>query len=333
MTVALEEEATFGINTVSRMTGIPVDTLRMWERRYDAVVPQRSSDNKRRYTAADVARLRVFKNLVDLGHSIGSVARLPIEALNERLQVHAEMDDAQVATPDVTRRPGILVYGEELPFQVQGWTEALTALNITGTHTLYAEFENDAMNRKPDVLLIQCPSLQRDMETRFRDLMRRTTAQRLVLVYTYASSTVIDRLNRQGIVTLRTPVTVENLHQACQLQPNSNRDTPYAWFRLPDDDPVPPRRYNGENLASVMLLANRVRCECPQHMVDLIQRLGAFEAYSADCENRNIEDALLHSHLNRMAGKARGLVEDALERWLQIENIQLPDNGGEEAED
>ena len=332
MTVARDEEPTFGINTVARMTGVPVDTIRMWERRYEAVVPQRTSDNKRRYTTTDVARLRICKNLVDRGHSIGSVARLPMEALHEHLQVHAEMDDTSgLALHEAASKPGVLVYGDELPFQVQGWSAALTHLNISGTHTLYAEFEHDALNHQPDVLLIQYPSLQRDMEARFRDLLHRTTAQRIVLVYTYASTTVIDRLNRQGIVTLRTPVTPEILQEACQLQVGSNRDMP-TRPGFPSGEPVLPRRYNGENLARVMQLANRVRCECPQHMVDLIQRLGAFEAYSADCENRNSEDALLHSHLNRMAGQARSLVEDALERWLQIENIQLV-GSGEEDED
>ncbi len=328
MTLVEEEEPTFGINTASRMTGIPVDTLRMWERRYDAVMPKRSADNKRRYTTTDIARLRLFKNLVELGHSIGTVARLPMDALSERLQVHADLQTpAQAAATDLEQKTGILVYGEELPFQVRGWAESMTQLDIIGTHTLYAEFEKDALTQKPDVLVIECPSLLHETETRFKELMSRSTAQLVVLLYTYAPGDVLDRLNQQGMLALRAPVTAETLERACRLPVSLDRELTQMLVRTPHTaEPIPPRRYSGEHLTRVMLLADRIRCECPQHLVELIQRLGAFESYSAECENRNLEDALLHAHLHQMAGKARGMAEDALGRWLQTERIDLSED-------
>lgn len=330
MTLVEEEEPTFGINTASRMTGIPVDTLRMWERRYDAVMPKRSADNKRRYTSTDIARLRLFKNLVELGHSIGTVARLPIDALNERLQVHADMQTPfMVPIPDEESKTRVLIYGDELPFQVKAWTEALSMLDISGTHTIYTDFEKEALTQQPEVLVVQFPCLQSSTEAKLRELMQRTTVQLMVVVYTYAPSPVLDRLNQQGIVTLRTPITAENLEQACRSTATSDRERYSGLSRSEDDEPIPPHRFSSENLAAVVLLADRVRCECPQHLVDLIQRLSAFEIYSAECENRNIEDALLHARLNRMAGKARSMAEDALSCWLQNENIQLPGDSGD----
>jgi len=55
------------------MTGLSLDTLRAWERRYDAVVPER--DNRGRvYTDAHVQRLRQLAALVEQGHPIGRIA-------------------------------------------------------------------------------------------------------------------------------------------------------------------------------------------------------------------------------------------------------------------
>ena len=60
---------------VSKLTGIGIDTLRAWERRYGAVTPVRD-DRGRMYTDADVARLRLLRRAVEHGHTIGRLAGL-----------------------------------------------------------------------------------------------------------------------------------------------------------------------------------------------------------------------------------------------------------------
>lgn len=70
------------------MTGLSLDTLRAWERRYDAVTPRRG-DRGRVYTDADVARLRQLGALVSRGHAIGTIARLE-DAQLERLLASSE---------------------------------------------------------------------------------------------------------------------------------------------------------------------------------------------------------------------------------------------------
>jgi DNA-binding transcriptional MerR regulator len=64
------------------MTGIGIDTLRAWERRYGAVTPTRD-DRGRLYTDADVARLRLLSGAVEQGHSIGRVAGLSDDQLRD----------------------------------------------------------------------------------------------------------------------------------------------------------------------------------------------------------------------------------------------------------
>jgi len=61
----------------ARLAGIPVETLRVWERRYHIVGPRLSPRGHRLYSAADVSRLVLIRQLVDLGSPIGSIAGLP----------------------------------------------------------------------------------------------------------------------------------------------------------------------------------------------------------------------------------------------------------------
>jgi DNA-binding transcriptional MerR regulator/methylmalonyl-CoA mutase cobalamin-binding subunit len=70
----------YEIQAVSRLTGIAIDTLRAWERRYGAVTPGREA-GARAYSDADVARLRLLQRAVSHGHRIGRIAALGTEAL------------------------------------------------------------------------------------------------------------------------------------------------------------------------------------------------------------------------------------------------------------
>jgi methylmalonyl-CoA mutase cobalamin-binding subunit len=65
----------YPIRAVSRLTGLSVDTLRAWERRYGVVEPERD-ERGRMYTEADVERLRLLRAAVEQGHAIGRVAPL-----------------------------------------------------------------------------------------------------------------------------------------------------------------------------------------------------------------------------------------------------------------
>lgn len=70
----------YPIRAVSKLTGISVDTLRAWERRYRVVEPERD-ERGRLYSEADVARLKLLRDAVEQGHAIGRVANLASEEL------------------------------------------------------------------------------------------------------------------------------------------------------------------------------------------------------------------------------------------------------------
>ncbi len=77
-------ELTYPLRTVARLTGLSPEVLRAWERRYGVVSPERTPGGSRRYSAAELERLRLVKAAVDAGHRIGQVASLPLEALRSR---------------------------------------------------------------------------------------------------------------------------------------------------------------------------------------------------------------------------------------------------------
>jgi DNA-binding transcriptional MerR regulator len=71
----------YSIKAVAQATGLTVETLRAWERRYEVVRPGRDASGRRAYSAADVARLRLLRSATDLGHTISRLAPLSDEEL------------------------------------------------------------------------------------------------------------------------------------------------------------------------------------------------------------------------------------------------------------
>ena len=74
----------YPISAAAKLTGIPLDTLRAWERRYRAVMPKRS-ERGRVYSEEQVKRLVLLRQAVQQGHSIGQVAGVGDRQLRELL--------------------------------------------------------------------------------------------------------------------------------------------------------------------------------------------------------------------------------------------------------
>ena len=83
------------------MTGLSTHTLRMWEKRYGAVIPERTDAGGRLYSDADVERLRMLRRLVGEGHSIGGIARL--SGADLRQMAGSLFEPADVDTTDPHR--------------------------------------------------------------------------------------------------------------------------------------------------------------------------------------------------------------------------------------
>ena len=75
-------EAPLNISAVERETGLSKDVLRIWERRYGFPRPGRDDNAERQYAAADVAKLRTIKRLMDTGLRPGKLIRQSLDDLN-----------------------------------------------------------------------------------------------------------------------------------------------------------------------------------------------------------------------------------------------------------
>jgi methanogenic corrinoid protein MtbC1 len=82
----------YPIRVVARLTGIPIDTLRAWERRYGAVEPGRD-DRGRLYAEPDVQKLKLLRRLVERGHAIGRIANMGDAELSRLLEAGLEPRD------------------------------------------------------------------------------------------------------------------------------------------------------------------------------------------------------------------------------------------------
>jgi MerR family transcriptional regulator, light-induced transcriptional regulator len=79
------QSACYPISAVAKLTGIPLDTLRAWERRYGAVITKRSQRG-RLYSEGQIKRLLLLRQAVERGHPIGQVAGIRDSRLRELLE-------------------------------------------------------------------------------------------------------------------------------------------------------------------------------------------------------------------------------------------------------
>ncbi len=70
-----DEAPLYNIGIVARMTGVPVSTLRIWERRYQFPATARSAGRQRLYTEHEIARLRWVKAKTDEGMQVSQAVR------------------------------------------------------------------------------------------------------------------------------------------------------------------------------------------------------------------------------------------------------------------
>jgi DNA-binding transcriptional MerR regulator/methylmalonyl-CoA mutase cobalamin-binding subunit len=76
-----QERQGYPIRVVARRTGLTSHAIRIWEKRYNAVSPERTPTNRRLYSDAEIERLTLLRKATLAGHSIGQIARLATERL------------------------------------------------------------------------------------------------------------------------------------------------------------------------------------------------------------------------------------------------------------
>lgn len=307
-------EVTYRSGVAARLAGLPVETLRVWERRYALSDTQRSPHGQRLYTAEQVRRLGLLKQLVDLGHPIGVLTGLPVERLEEMIAPNA----ARAA--DVSGPMRLLVVGDSLVRRIAASGRDGRALQVQRRCARLDQVASLADGVELDVLLIEASELEAAAVEQIAAARELTRPAATVVLYRFCGSATIRALRAQGCLVARVPAEIGELVLLCR--------SALAGQGLPQPDPegeaVPPRRFDDQALATITAAGNRLSCECPRHLSDILMMIGSFERYSAQCASRNQEDARLHRDLELAAGRARVVLETAMERLALAEGLPLP---------
>jgi len=318
-------EPTYRSGIAARLAGIPVETLRVWERRYQVVGPRLTPRGHRLYSAEDVSRLALIRQLVDLGSPIGSVAGLPLASLrNMRSAATAASQGVSVGSAGSFKPVRVVLVGEALTEQITRDGALTSTFEIVANCAGQAGAMEALRGVAADVLAIELPALQPEMVAMVDVLVKAVGARHAVVEYRFAPTVVVSALRERGHTVVRAPLDADELERLCRdaIAPNAVHAS-FEASPLPLDT-VPGPRFDDPSLTRVARALTTLHCECPRHLVDLLLSLGTFERYSAECANRSPADAVLHRYLQRVAGSARVLFEDALVRVARAEGLELP---------
>lgn len=322
------------------MLRMPVATLRVWERRYGVTQPALSASGQRLYSVDDVRRLALMKQLTDLGHAIGSLARLDMAQLQQVASTHASVLAVRHAADPWPQE-------QDLPSPAQPWRVAVIGpaalvrrlqrlvrrhvqsrpVELLGPFADGAQAAAALQGTSVDALVVQEMRLHGDWLATWQATAPTLAAVPKALLYRFAADSTCEVLAAAGAALLREPqndtVLGQWLHSVWLLQV---QPPPRTVVRgpVPPGAAVSPRRWDDAALADFAGLSSTIACECPRHVAELLMQLSQFEAYSAECRHRSASDAELHAYLQQVAGSARAHFEAALEHVALHEGLILP---------
>lgn len=314
---------------VARMLRMPVATLRVWERRYALTPPRLSASGQRLYSEEDVRRLAVIKQLTELGHAIGSLAKLDMAQLQRVGAAHARVQamppQERHSTPRAWR---LAVIGAALGARLH--RPALLRrlgrpVQLLGPFETPAQAAAALQRADIDALLIHEPQLHAGWRAAFDAAAPTLAGLPTAVLYGFATDVVCESLAAVGITLLREPqpdvVLAQWLHHlaesTCTLPPDPRQPLSTAPAE-------PQRRWDDAALVDFANRSSTVACECPRHVAELLMQLAHFERYSAECAHRHAADAKLHAYLQQVAARSRARFEAALEQIALHEGVLLP---------
>lgn len=315
---------------VARMLHMPVATLRVWERRYGVTQPELTASGQRLYSGDDVRRLALLKQLTDLGHAIGSLARLDMQQLQQVAGRHASvlaartLPDQGLAEPSALRPWRVAVIGAALATRLQhpALRRRLSRpMQMLGPFADTSEAAASVADTSIDLLLVHQPRLHESWLSALLAAAPGLAEVPKAVLFRFAAEPTCVALAGAGISLLREPQNDTVLGQ--WLQGVLHALAPVREPLQPGPA-VTPRRWDDAALADFAGLSSTIACECPRHVAELLIQLSHFEAYSAECRDRSAADAQLHAYLQQVAATSRAHFESALEYVALHEGLILP---------
>ncbi|MET0406191.1 MAG: hypothetical protein ABW123_27480 [Cystobacter sp.] len=229
--------------------------------------------------------------------------------------------------------------------------QALRDVQVVWSGTSLEAFRNEVPAMRPDVLALDFMELNVLDSGVVPALLEDSRARHAIVTYRFARRGVLQQYPSGKVRLLQGPISLSllraHVHLAVLddvLKPQagkpaeSPRQTPppvpaspiqmgspggatLATVTVPAR-PRPPR-YTQEQLGTLLEYSSSVKCECPNHLSQIVSSLQSFEEYSKNCENRNEADREVHAMLYRYTAGARAVMEEALDALVKHENIKL----------
>lgn len=246
----------YKIGEAAHRTGISVERLRAWERRYGLKPAKRTGTNRARfYSDAQITQLKRIKLLLDQGHPIGRVVR------------YSDAELARLVKPIQGGRaiPHIGIVGA--PLILAHKDEEQSDCKIISTWVSSHEFETTKAPNPLDgidVLIIYLPSLDPPLIEKYRRLAGDAS---LLVVYRYAAQRDLDSI--RTVCVVRWPIAWSEIeqyvHRLCGLAPTTESGE---------------RRFSDGELAHIMTLREEYDGISPAHVAELVGQLNDFSAHA-----------------------------------------------------
>lgn len=324
------QQGRYRIGAVAKLAGLPVATLRVWERRYGVVTPPKTEGGHRLYSDQEVLKVTLLKSLTQQGHAISTLANLDISSLQSLLNESRQAMQVHSARQVLPAVISLVVVGYGLASRIETQKFTLTfghaSLKVvqvfTDVQDALSSAEIPQVDDASTMLVLHQSSVQTQNAQEILLLQRRLQVSKGLLVYRYASDSVLQNLKDAGFLLRREPVSDTDLSDIMQsvlfIDPSRNLSQLSAKT-------IPARKYSDHVLQRIASISTQILCECPRHVAEIISQLISFEKYSNDCLNSSQDDARLHAYLSAVSGTARALFEEALERVANQEGIDLSD--------
>jgi len=323
----------YKIGAVSKITGIGTETLRAWERRYQAVVPSRSESGDRIYSGEDLSRLFLLKNLSDAGNSIGTIAQLPLHELKAKWENSVQLSEMSIEAGYIKRNSYIsknmnckvLLVGEDFPLRILDGMSDFKGIDLLGHVNTMDEWKPINSDGYVHVVIIETPTINESTRKFVSKILKEFSVWHVIVLYGFGSQHEINQLQSPQVSTMRSSIDVYELARLCLDRSGGDTKNLVAdkSATVYLEDSIPTRRYSSKQLDGLSRISTSIQCECPKHLSDLIKSLVAFEIYSAECENKNDSDVELHSFLHATTAQSRALLEDALAHVIKFENLEI----------
>ncbi|MEO0367189.1 MAG: hypothetical protein AAF197_00230 [Pseudomonadota bacterium] len=280
----------------------------------------------------DVQRLSALKILVDHGEAISQIAALDINALEQRVEMIQSKVDREVIPSSVISADSqtikVAVFGAFLNAKLSQDYVMPKSIELACSDTSLGHFRECIAELKPDALILEMPLINSESSLLIRELAEESDARAVIVVYRFGSRHDIERLRPTGIMIMRSPSRVDELFELLTAAIGPTQISEKAVLNQPatieGSEQIPSKLFSEKELVALSIANSDIECECPHQLVELVNNLSAFEAYSADCESKGDKDAQLHAYLHRVTAQVRFKMEEALRKLAIAEGILPP---------